>query len=320
MIDRPQHDTQADELRGLKPENGTSATAAKSIAVDDVDASYPQHNMQCMEVWGGNRSVDSDFRMPGLRIWLHSKAHGDSSHGGDVYYLSSCASGRITRILLADVSGHGNAVSATAARLRDLMRKNINRISQSQFVTRMNDCFKQVADPSEVFATAIVSTFFAPTKTLTICIAGHPRPLVYRQKTRTWSVFAASIGGTPILADLPLGVADNVRYSEYRIPLERGDRVLLYTDGLTEAVNRSGEILATDRLCAMAGEMDAAESAQFLPRLLQRIEGLGGYSLNGDDVTVLQIEATDTTVSMKDNLLAPVRLVGSLFRSSGRKH
>jgi serine phosphatase RsbU (regulator of sigma subunit) len=268
-----------------------------------------------MEVWGGNRSVDSDFQMPGLRIWLHSKAHGGSSHGGDVYYLSSCASGRITRILLADVSGHGDSVAATAARLRDLMRKNINRISQSQFVARMNDCFKQVAGPSEVFATAIVSTFFAPTKTLTICVAGHPSPLVWRQKIGAWSVFAPARGRSFHLADLPLGVADDVRYSEHRIPLERGDRVLLYTDGLTDAVNRSGQHLDAEQLCALAGEMDAADSTKFLPRLLQRIEGPGGYRLDGDDVTVVQIEATDTTVSLKNNLLAPVRIVRSLFGS-----
>ena len=305
-MDRPQHDVQAAERGGLKPAPENSTTSAQSFAVDDVDVSYPQHQMHCMEVWGGNRSVDSDFRMPGLRVWLHSKAHGDSSHGGDVYYLSSCASGRITRILLADVSGHGDSVSATAARLRDLMRKNINRISQSQFVARMNDCFKQVAEPSEVFATAVVSTFFAPTKTLTICSAGHPRPLVFRQKSGAWTVFTTFQSRTPNLADLPLGVADNVRYSEHRIALERGDRVLLYTDGLPEATNRAGELLETERLCAMARELDAADSAQFLPRLLHRIQGPGGYRLDGDDVTVVQIEATETTVSMKNNLLAPV--------------
>jgi hypothetical protein len=313
-LDRSQSDVQAAGQDVLESAQENYATSAKSYPAADADVRYPQHQMHCMEVWGGNRSVDSDFQMPGLRIWLHSKAQGGSSHGGDVYYLSSCASGRITRILLADVSGHGDSVAATAARLRDLMRKNINRISQSQFVARMNECFSKVAGPSEVFATAIVSTFFAPTRTLTICVAGHPRPLVYRQKTGAWSAFAPPRGHTSHLADLPLGVADDVRYSEHRIKLERGDRVLLYTDGLTDATNRSGESLDIARLCAMAGELDSPDSMPFLTSLLHRVQGPAGFRLDGDDVTVVQIEATDTTVSMKNNLLAPVRLVRALWK------
>lgn len=142
IIDRPQRDLEQSSNPGIESATKSCAAKTKVNVMPGVEINFSQQQMQCMEVWGGNRSVDSDFRMPGLRIWLHSKAHGGSSHGGDVYYLSSCASGRITRILLADVSGHGNAVSATAARLRDLMRKNINRINQSQFVARMNDCFK----------------------------------------------------------------------------------------------------------------------------------------------------------------------------------
>jgi hypothetical protein len=59
-----------------------------------------------MKVWGGNRATWSQFSVPGLDLWVHSEPFRSSDGGGDVYYLSSCASGRITRILLADVSGH----------------------------------------------------------------------------------------------------------------------------------------------------------------------------------------------------------------------
>ena len=118
--------------------------------------------MQCMEVWGGNVRVEKHFQMPGLDVWVSSQPEGHAVAGGDVYYLSSCASGRITRILLADVSGHGELVARTAAGLRDLMRQNINVISQRRFVAAMNRQFSTTSGDGD-FATAIVSSFFAPT-------------------------------------------------------------------------------------------------------------------------------------------------------------
>ena len=113
--------------------------------------------MQCMEVWGGNQGVDQHFHLPGLDVWLYSRPFDNASNGGDVYYLSSCASGRISRLLLADVSGHGPVVSQFALRLRDLMRRNINRVSQVQFVEGMNEEFINFQQEG-LFATTLVGT------------------------------------------------------------------------------------------------------------------------------------------------------------------
>lgn len=97
--------------------------------------------MRCMEVWGGNQAIDRRLTTAGLNVWLHSRPFDNALGGGDVYYVSSCASGRITRLLLADVSGHGEIVSQTAIGLRDLMRLNVNYIKQTRFLKAMNDQF-----------------------------------------------------------------------------------------------------------------------------------------------------------------------------------
>ncbi|MBN68515.1 MAG: hypothetical protein CME32_04445, partial [Gimesia sp.] len=98
--------------------------------------------MQCMEVWGGNQSVDRKLTTTGLDLWVYSQPHAASQSGGDVYYVSSCSSGRITRLLLADVSGHGEVVAARANVLRNLMRRHINRINQASLVEAINDDFE----------------------------------------------------------------------------------------------------------------------------------------------------------------------------------
>src|SRR5437763_8511603 len=129
-------------------------------AADDHDSST---HLQCMEVWGGNRSADAGVVMAGLDAWVYCRPFKDSgTGGGDVYYVSSCATGRITRLLVADVSGHGASVSQTAAGLRGLMRRHVNQIDQTRFVRSMNEQF-QALSAAGTFATAVVTTFFAPT-------------------------------------------------------------------------------------------------------------------------------------------------------------
>ena len=94
-----------------------------------------QHLMQCMEVWGGNRAADHGVVMPGLDAWIFSRPYaseaGAGDAGGDVHFVSSCGTGRIARMVIADVSGHGHSVANAAQSLRVLMRRFMNYLDQS---------------------------------------------------------------------------------------------------------------------------------------------------------------------------------------------
>src|ERR1700722_17974243 len=110
--------------------------------------------MQCMEVWGGNQSTNRGVVMAGLDAWVYSKPFGESDDGGDVYYVSACATGRIVRLMVADVAGHGQIVGTIAGQLRGLMRQHVNQIDQTQFVRSMNSQFSKLAQDG-LFATAV---------------------------------------------------------------------------------------------------------------------------------------------------------------------
>lgn len=114
-----------------------------------------------MEVWGGSQLANASVQFAGLDAWVYSKPHGEAPRGDDVYYVSSCATGRITRVLLADVAGHGRSVAATAADLRLLMRRFVNCLDQTQLVRSINRQFAGLSRQA-VFATAFVTTFFSP--------------------------------------------------------------------------------------------------------------------------------------------------------------
>ncbi len=267
--------------------------------------------MQCMEVWGGNVRVEKHFQMPGLDVWVSSQPLGEASAGGDVYYLSSCASGRITRILLADVSGHGELVAKTAAGLRDLMRKNVNVISQRRFVAAMNEQFAAVSAEGN-FATAVVSSFFAPTRSLSLCNAGHPTPFVFRAALRKWNTLdltapsRESAGG---LTDLPLGILAQVGYQEVTVRLETGDRVLCYTDAFSEAQSADGSLLGVAGLLKTVATIEDTGDDNFLSALVDAIQRMHPHNLSQDDATLVLFSANGTRTLLRDNLLAPFRLL-----------
>ena len=274
--------------------------------------------MQCMEVWGGNVRVERHFQMPGLDVWVSSQPEGHAAAGGDVYYLSSCASGRITRILLADVSGHGELVARTAAGLRDLMRQNINVISQRRFVAAMNRQFSTTSGDGD-FATAIVSSFFAPTKSLSLCNAGHPDPLIFRAASRQWTTLGLSdvpIHSADNVTDLPFGIADQTGYQQLGIRLNKGDMVLCYTDAFTDALGTDGKSLGVDGMLQTVASIPYTDAQAFIASVVEAIGTLHPGNLSQDDATIVLFRANGTRTSIRDNLLALFRLLGSVSDAS----
>jgi serine phosphatase RsbU (regulator of sigma subunit) len=268
-----------------------------------------------MEVWGGNQSVDAGVVMVGLDAWVYSRPYGQASGGGDVYYVSSCATGRITRLLVADVSGHGSGVSDIATQLRTLMRKYINHIDQAKFVGSMNERFTAMSTAG-VFATAVVTTYFSPTRELRLCNAGHPPPLIWRSRTHDWS-FLWQSEAVPA-GNIPLGIIELDDYEQLDVKLEVGDLVICYTDSLIECKGADGQMLGTAGLLSLVRELDVSDGATLIPTLLDRIECLADGNLLADDVTVMLFRANGLGAGtpLKQRVLAPIRVLKAALESA----
>jgi phosphoserine phosphatase RsbU/P len=298
-------------------------------------AAESQQLMQCMEVWGGNQAADNGVVMAGLDAWIYSKPFGNSAGGGDVYYVSSCATNRILRLLIADVSGHGQAVQNLAADLRRLMRRYVNHLDHLQFVRSMNMQFAKLAQ-SGLFATALVSTFFAPTSRLTLCNAGHPLPLLYRAATRKWTFLdetsaaprrptarAATAPRTPTndsseqVVNLPLGIMDIAEYQTFDVPLRVGDLVLCYTDSLVECRDKTGELLGQTGLLQIIQSLDVADPGSLIPALLDALNKHTGDELADDDVTMLLFRPNGLG-RRRPSLIQQIRAVGFMAAAIAR--
>ncbi len=273
--------------------------------------------MQCMEVWGGSQLVSAGVEFSGLRAWVYSKPFGQARAGGDVYYASSCATGRITRLLLADVSGHGQPVAATAADLRTLMRRFVNRLDQTEFVRLLNRNFAALSRQGS-YATAVVATFFAPTRRLSVCNAGHPRPLIYRTATQQWDFLGAQEAPpSPRLANIPLGLIGFSEYDQFEIEMEPGDFVVAYSDALIESRDADGEMLGEEGLLRLARLLGDVEAHRIIGALLGEIAERYPENLSEDDVTVMVVHANgrETKYPLAQRLRALARLAASVVRA-----
>ena len=279
--------------------------------------------MPCMEVWGGSQLTARGVVFGGLDAWVYIKPHGKAQRGGDVYYASSCAAGRISRLLLADVSGHGTSVAAIAADLRLLMRRFINRWDQKEFVRLLNEQFSALSTKG-TYASAIVSTFFASTRRLVLCNAGHPRPILYRVSQKEWSLMGHE--GPPHLPgplNLPLGLMSITEYEHFDVELEPGDCVLTYTDALIESSDADGEMLGEEGVLRILKLLGDVKPEKLIDALLGEIAERYPENLSNDDVTLLIVRANGAAQSftLGDKMRAAARMAGGAIRSlyPGRK-
>jgi serine phosphatase RsbU (regulator of sigma subunit) len=190
-------------------------------------------------------------------------------------------------LILADVSGHGAAVADMARSLRDLMRRNINRKSQSRLVGELNRQFNDLARLSR-FATALVATYLANRQQLTLCNAGHPRPLWYRAASDQWSfVDADDHDRAGRLANLPLGVDTSTAYPQLTLEMNPGDIVFFYTDALTELADSKGEMLGEQGLRRLMESIRAADAPSMAQALVTALERHHEGRAADDDATFL---------------------------------
>jgi phosphoserine phosphatase RsbU/P len=246
------------------------------------------HTLQCMEIWGGFEPVERSVSTPGLDLWVFNRPFHGEEQGGDVYYVTLCGGGVITRIVVADVSGHGASVSEFSTSLRSLLRKNINQKSQKRLVERLNRQFAEMAGMQR-FATALVMTYLASRDQLSICNAGHPRPLYYRAGERTWSLISQELADHDGAANLPLGLDDQTSYQTFDILLGASDLLAFYTDALSEAADPAGKLFGETGLLEAARGLDLTDPrpSTIGPVLLECVSRHRGHRSAEDDVTLV---------------------------------
>lgn len=176
-------------------------------------------------------------------------------------------------IALADVSGKGMSAALLMSATRALLR-SVAPLAAGPGATLAQLNRSLIEDfPSGKFVTMIFAVLDAERRELTLASAGHLPPLVVNGDA---SFFAVEAG-------LPLGLAES-DYPEQTIPLACGSRVLLYTDGITEAANLADEEYGAQRLKEFFSRSGAS-----VDELIAEVQHFSAGSEHVDDATAVLI-------------------------------
>ncbi len=250
-------------------------------------------HLACGETSASNERTASLVELPGLAAWVHSVPVRPGDAGGDVHFVSLCPSCIVSRIALADVSGHGQAVAALGEKLRELMQRYLRELAQVGLMRDLNQAVLEELDGVH-YATMVAVGWHSRRGLLVITNAGHPAPLWYRATRHEWSWLETQRASErERTAGAPLGIFADINYDRKVVKPQSGDLVVLYSDGVSEATSPAGDQLGPDRLMSISRGLDASSAETFGTQLTSALHAFRGGEEPLDDQTIIVLRRND---------------------------
>jgi len=204
----------------------------------------------------------------------------------DIFAISDTTAG----VILCDVMGHGVRAALVTAILRTLIEQfKPLTATPGQFLTAINSSIVAILKQTKMpmFASAFYLVADTARGELRCASAGHHAPWrIPRDDKRATPLAIAKEQLGPAL-----GIFDNARYTATTHPIARGDRILLFTDGLYEVEDNNAEHFGEDRLLTAVNKYASAPPNQMLDKILADIEAFAGRTEFSDDLCVVTVEA-----------------------------
>ncbi|MEJ2007820.1 MAG: PP2C family protein-serine/threonine phosphatase [Acidobacteriota bacterium] len=187
-------------------------------------------------------------------------------------------------MVVADVAGKSVPAALLMATFHACLRSVTTAAdSLTEIVVRMNRYACAHSLEGRRFTTAFFAEFDPSTRVLTYVRAGHNEPFLLHASGQ----FERLDSG-----DLPLGINPNAPYACSQVTLESGDLLLIYTDGLVEAVNEREEEFGEQRVIDILKTVPRESAAETLQRLLRGVRSFTGSRRQYDDITTFVVRAT----------------------------
>ena len=217
------------------------------------------------------------------------------SIGGDVYDFLDYGSGCVA-IAMGDVSGKGAPAALYAALVSGILRSLApQHLSPAALLAALNDQLQE-RKLAEQYVTMLMALWNDRERTITVANAGSVQPLYIR----------ARAGEQPAVQTIqvegfPLGLFPDATYDERVVQLAPNDMLVLFSDGIVDALNPSGELFGEERLCTLfAEDMPAHRSAHAaVEAILAAVDRFQAGTDHFDDETVVVLRAVEPSGSAK---------------------
>ncbi|MFN3240144.1 MAG: SpoIIE family protein phosphatase [Planctomycetota bacterium] len=206
--------------------------------------------------------------------------------GGDYFDYVPLADGR-TMVVVADVSGHNLASGMVMVGARAMLRTLATVLdAPEQVFSQVAQRMHQDLTRTERFLTAAAVALRPNGRAVDYVSAGHNDLMVYRAATDSVERLESE--------DVILGFLPDPDYQVRQLVLEPGDCILLYTDGIPEAIDQNEEMFGEDRLSALFAQLAPNRTAQrILDGIVAELDRFRRGQVGTDDVTAVVIRCTD---------------------------
>ena len=223
-------------------------------------------------------ALPKNFNLPAKNIDLHALMTPAKEVGGDFYDFFYIGTDQLC-LVIADVSGKGVPAALFMMRAKTAI-KNYARsgMGPAEVFAKVNDTLCE-GNSADMFVTVWIGFLDLRTGRMQCANAGHEYPVLMRAG-----------GEYELLKDkhgLVMAAMDGITVPEYEIQLNPGDRILVYTDGVPEAINEKKEAYGAERLVSRLNRVRNSTQEYILQDILQDIRNFAGTAEQFDDITML---------------------------------
>ena len=184
-------------------------------------------------------------------------------------------------LVVADVSDKGIPASMFMMSSRTALKGAAIGVREPEMVlTEVNNQLQQ-DNPTFMFVTLIYALFNPDSGSLTYSIAGHDPPLLVSAD--------GAVTELPLTKGVALGIAPDVVYTQETVTLEPGDTVVLFTDGVTEAMNADNQQFGLNRLTEVFEGNPPPSAAAANEAVFEHVRNFAGDAPQSDDITCLTL-------------------------------
>ena len=214
---------------------------------------------------------------------INACMHAARNVGGDFYDYQVLEDGRVY-LCIADVSGKGIPAALFMVCAITLLRQYaLLGYSPERMLKEYNNTLAG-QNPNGLFITTFIAIYDPKAGTLTYSNAGHNHPYIVSDRL-------IELDGA---AGIAAGIFDGQEYEQETVALKTGDTLFLYTDGVNEAENSSGEQFGTETLEEELKKYLSSDSVNIEEEVLKAVKAFSGDADQSDDITILTLRLAPT--------------------------